>query len=114
MQLYSQTQEEVRQAKFSNENRCNEGKAESSTGAMQWSGQAADREDIKRQAGSKRQAANSQKRVVQVINDRYKQGKSLRQIGSGKTILSSERGEVQGFCRVCDQSQLCISAMSDW
>ncbi len=60
MQLYYCKQKEVRQAKFSNENRCNEGKAESSTGAMQWSGQAADREDIKRQAGSKGQAANGQ------------------------------------------------------
>ncbi len=46
-------QEEVRQARFIDGNRCNEGKAESATGAMQRSGQAADREDIKRQAGSK-------------------------------------------------------------
>ncbi len=34
-------------------NRSNEGKAESTTGAMQRSGQVADREDITRQAGSK-------------------------------------------------------------
>ncbi len=34
-------------------NRSNEGKAESTTGAMQRSGQAADGEDIERQAGSK-------------------------------------------------------------
>ncbi len=47
------TQEEVRQAKFSNENRCNEGKAESSIGAMQWSGQRADREDRKGRQGQK-------------------------------------------------------------
>ncbi len=46
-------QEEVKQARFRDSNRCNEGKAESATGAMQRSGQAADREDIKRQAGSK-------------------------------------------------------------
>ncbi len=58
------TQEEVRQAKFSNENRCNKGKAESSTGAIQWSGQAADGEDIKRQA------ANGQKQVNSPDNQR--------------------------------------------
>ncbi len=34
-------QEEVRQARFRDSNRCNEGKAESATGAMQRSGQAA-------------------------------------------------------------------------
>ncbi len=76
MQLYYCKQKEVRQAKFSNENRCNEGKAESSTGAMQWSGQVADREDIKRvytrPAGSKGQAANGQSRENSPGN---KQGK---------------------------------------
>ncbi len=41
-------------------NRCHVGKAELATGAMQRSGQAADREDIERQAESKRQAANGQ------------------------------------------------------
>ncbi len=44
-------QEEVRQARFRDSNRCNEGKAESATGAMQRSGQAADRGYQK--AGSK-------------------------------------------------------------
>ncbi len=34
-------QEEVRQARFRDSDRCNEGKAESATGAMQRSGQAA-------------------------------------------------------------------------
>ncbi len=46
-------QDEVKQARFRDSNRSNEGRAESATGAMQRSGQAADREDIKRQAGSK-------------------------------------------------------------
>ncbi len=51
------------------------------------SGQAADREDIRRQAGSKRQAANDQKRINSPGN---KQGKGFRQTGCGETILSSE------------------------
>ncbi len=37
---------------------------------MQWSGQAADREDITRQAGSKRQAANGQSRENSPGNNR--------------------------------------------
>ncbi len=54
---------------FRDSNRCNEGKAESATGAMQRSGQAADREDIKRQAGSKgRQQTVRVVKTVQVIN----------------------------------------------
>ncbi len=49
-----------KQAGVRGNNRCHVGKAESATGAMQRSGQAADREDIERQAESKRQAANGQ------------------------------------------------------
>ncbi len=37
---------------------------------MQWSGQAADREDITRQAGSRRQAANGQSRENSPGNNR--------------------------------------------
>ncbi len=40
------------------------------TGAMLRSGQAVDREDIRRQAGSKRQAANDQKRINSPGNKR--------------------------------------------
>jgi len=54
LQLYYR-QEEVKQAKVKGSNRSNEGWAESATGTMLRSGQAADREDITRQAGSRRQ-----------------------------------------------------------
>ncbi len=46
-------QGKVKQARVRGNNRCHVGKAESATGAMQRSGQAADREDIERQQGQK-------------------------------------------------------------
>ncbi len=54
---FNEQQGKVKQARVRGNNRCHVGKAESATGAMQRSGQAADREDIERQvqkAGSKR------------------------------------------------------------
>ncbi len=62
MQLYYR-QEEVKQAKVKGSNRSNEGEAQSAIGTMLRSGQAADREDITRQAGSRRQAANDQSSI---------------------------------------------------
>ncbi len=49
------------------------------------SGQAADREDINRQAGSKGQAANGQsKYAVQVNTGNQKPGETLRMLARGK------------------------------
>ncbi len=50
---FNEQQGKVKQARVRGNNRCHLGKAESATGAMQRSRQAADREDIERQAGSK-------------------------------------------------------------
>ncbi len=48
-------------------------------------GQAADREDINRQAGSKGQAANGQsKYAVQVNTGNQKTGETLRMLARGK------------------------------
>ncbi len=64
---------------------------------MQRSGQAADREKIQK-AGSKRQAANGQKRINSPGSQQDKHtGKPLRDLDSGKTILSNEREEVQSL-----------------
>ncbi len=62
-------QEEVRQAKFCDSNRCNVGKADSSTVEMLRSGQAADREYPKGRQGQKgRQQMVRVIRTVQVTN----------------------------------------------
>ncbi len=110
------TQEEVRHAKFSNENRCNEGKAESSTGAMQWSGQAADREDIKRQAGSKRQAANGQKRVEQSRESTTETNreKASDRLEVAKQYSAVREGKSKAFVECVIRASCVISAMSDW
>ncbi len=50
---FNEQQGKVKQAGVRGNNRCHVGKAESATGAMQRSGEAADREDIERQAESK-------------------------------------------------------------
>ncbi len=60
---FIEQQGKVKQARVRGNNRCHVGRAESATGTMQRSGQAADREDITRQAGSRRQAANGQSRI---------------------------------------------------
>ncbi len=51
---------------------------------MQWSGQAADREDIERQGGSKgRQQTVRVVKTVQVINRETHLGKPLRNVRRG-------------------------------
>ncbi len=76
-------QEEVRQARFRDSNRCNEGKAESATGAMQRSGQAADR-GYQKEGRVKRQTANGQSHISSP-------GKH-RKTHSGKPLGNVRRG----------------------
>ncbi len=73
-------QEEVKQARFRDSNRCNEGKAESATGAMQRSGQAADREISNGRQGQKAGSKRSES---------YRQS---RETHSGKPLGNVRRG----------------------
>ncbi len=71
---------------------------------MQRSGRWQTERKSKRQAGSKRHAANRSDENKQSRNQQDKHTeKPLRDLDRGKTILSNEREEVQGLYRVCDQ-----------
>ncbi len=59
---------------------------------MQRSGQAADREDITRQAGSRRQAANGQSRLGSP--GKQNTGENAQNVSRGKTRLCGECKEV--------------------
>ncbi len=88
-------QEEVRQARFRDSNRCNEGKAESATGAMQRSGQA----------------ANSQSRIGSP--GKQTQGNKLRETNSGKQDFAVNEMESKAYIEWVIGCSCVISAMND-
>ncbi len=81
---FNEQQGLVKQAGVRGNNRCHVGKTESATGAMQRSGQAADREDIERQAESK-----GRQQTVRV----YRQSRK------------TQGNRIQGKCSECQPGQ---------
>ncbi len=112
------TQEEVRQAKFSNENRCNEGNAESSTGAMQWSGQGGRQRGYQKagrvkKAGSK-QAEMSKQSTESPTETNREKGSDRLEKRLAKQYSAVREEKSKAFVECVIRASCVISAMSDW
>ncbi len=97
---FIEQQGKVKQARVRGNNRCHVGRAESATGTMQRSGQAADREDITRQAGSRRQAANGQSRIGSP--GKQNTGETLRMSAGAKQDFATCVGKCAAYMWVSE------------